>query len=80
MMNRGRLVLGLALVASLALTGCAGKVRLASSKTCAAHGGTYNAASKACTTQASTKSAQQICQAGGGYYDTGADVCEYGPD
>jgi hypothetical protein len=77
-MNGGRLVLGLALVASLALTGCAGKVRLASSKTCMAHGGTYNAASRSCTTQVSTKSAQQICQAQGGYYDTGADVCELG--
>ena len=68
MMNSGRLVLGLALVASLALTGCAGKVRLASSKSCAAHGGTYNATSRTCTTQVATKSAQQICQEGGGWY------------
>ena len=47
MMNRGRLFLGIALAASLALTGCAGKVRLASAKTCAAHGGTYDAAARA---------------------------------
>jgi hypothetical protein len=80
MMNRGRLFLGIALAASLALTGCAGKVRLASAKTCAAHGGTYDAAARACTTQVSTKGAQQICQANGGYYDTGADVCEYGQE
>ena len=80
MSNRGQVVLGIALAGALALTGCAGKVRLASSKTCAAHGGTYDSASKACVTTVNTKSAAQICQAQGGYYDIGADVCELGND
>ena len=80
MMNRRSIALGLALTAALMLTGCGGTVRLASSKTCAAHGGTYDASAKACTTQASTKSAQQICQAEGGYYDPAADVCEVGKE
>jgi len=77
-MHRSHLVLGIMLASALTVTGCAGKVRLASSKTCAAHGGTYNAASKSCVTTASTKSAAQICQAEGGVYDTGADICEIG--
>jgi len=80
MTNFERVALGLALVASLAMTGCAGKVRLASAKTCMAHGGTYDASAKACTTQASTKSAAQICQSEGGYYDPSADVCEVGQE
>lgn len=80
MFQRGQMVLGIALAGALALTGCAGKARVASSKTCAAHGGTYNAASRACVTTANTKSAAQICQAQGGYYDTGPDVCELGND
>ena len=78
MTNVGRVAIGLGLVASLAMTGCGGTVRMASAKTCAAHGGTYDASAKACTTQASTKSAAQICQAEGGYYDPGSDVCEVG--
>ena len=79
-MYRSHLVLGIMLASALTVTGCAGKVRVASSKTCVAHGGTYNAASKACVTTANTKSAAQICQAQGGFYDTGADVCELGND
>ena len=80
MRNRGRLILGVALVAAFALTGCAGKVRLASSKTCAAHGGTYDASAKSCTFDRVSKSAASICQAQGGFYDTGADFCEIGND
>ncbi len=77
-MHRSHLVLGIMLASALTVTGCAGKVRLASSKTCAAHGGTYDAASKACVTTANTKGAMQICKEQGGIYDTGADVCEVG--
>jgi hypothetical protein len=80
-MQRSHLVLGIMLATSLVATGCGGKVRLASSKTCQAHGGTYDASAHACTVvQGSTKSAQSICQAQGGYYDTGADVCEMGQE
>ena len=80
MMNRGHLVMGVTLAVALALTGCGGKVRLASSKTCAAHGGTYDASAKACTVGTNTKSAASICQAQGGFYDIGADFCELGND
>lgn len=79
-MHRSHLVLGIMLASALTVTGCAGKVRMASSKTCAAHGGSYNAASKACVTTANTKSAAQICQAQGGYYEPVADICELGND
>jgi hypothetical protein len=79
-MHASHLILGIMLASALTVTGCAGKVRMASSKTCAAHGGTYDASAKACVTTANTKSAAQICQAEGGYYDTGADVCELGAD
>ena len=79
-MHRSHLVLGIMLASALLVTGCGGTVRMSSSKACAAHGGTYNAAAKTCTTTANTKSAAQICQAGGGYYDIGADICEYGRD
>lgn len=79
-MHRSHLVLGIMLASTLMVTGCAGKVRLASSKTCAAHGGTYDAAAKACTTAVNTKSAAQICQAQGGYYEPVADICELGND
>lgn len=78
MMDRRQLVVGIVLASALALTGCAGKAHLSTSKMCMAHGGTYNAAAKSCTYQAKTQSAQQICQGQGGYYDTGADVCEVG--
>ena len=79
-MHGSHLILGIMRASALTVTGCAGKVRMASSKTCAAHGGTYDASAKACVTTGSTKSAAQICQAEGGYYDTGADVCELGAD
>jgi len=48
-MNNGRLIVGIALAAALASTGCAAKVRMTSSKSCAAHGGTYNASAKTCS-------------------------------
>jgi hypothetical protein len=75
MMNGGRLVMGVTFAAALALTGCAGKVSLASSKSCQAHGGKYDAAAHACTVGTQTKQAAQICQEQGGFYDTAADAC-----
>ena len=76
----GPLVLAIMLTASLAVTGCAGKVRVASAKMCQAHGGTYNASTKTCSYQASTRTAKQACEAQGGFYDIGADFCELGND
>ena len=75
MLDRGKLVMGLTFAAALALTGCAGKVSVASSKSCQAHGGKYDAATRSCTAGSSTKQAQQICQEQGGFYDTAADAC-----
>jgi hypothetical protein len=79
-MNYGRLITGITLVAALASTGCAGKVRMSSAKSCAAHGGTYNVSAKTCSYTASTRSAKQICEQQGGSYDTAADFCEVGMD
>ena len=59
---------------------CASKARVTSSKACAAHGGTYNASARTCSYTASTRSAKQICDQQGGYYDSVADVCETGLD
>ena len=78
MMKRGSLVVVMTLALAFALTGCAGKVRVASSKSCAAHGGTYDASARSCAFERSTKNAAQICQANGGNYDSAADFCEYG--
>ena len=75
-MHRSHLVLGIMLASALTVTGCAGKVRVASSKACAAHGGTYDAAAKTCVTTANTRGAAQTCQAQGGTYITELDVCE----
>jgi hypothetical protein len=82
MMNRGKLVVGIALTAALALplAACGGKGRVSSAKMCAAHGGTYNASTQTCSYTASTKSAKEICAAQGGYYDPGAQYCEIGQD
>jgi hypothetical protein len=60
-MNYGRLIVGITLAAALASTGCAGEIRMTSSKACATHGGTYNASAKTCSHTASTRSAKQIC-------------------
>ena len=79
-MHRRHLALGIFLAVSLAVTGCAGKTRLASSKSCQAHGGTYDASARTCTFERSSKRAQEICQAEGGYYDPNADFCELGRD
>jgi len=60
----------------LALTGCAGKVRLSGKMMCEAHGGTYDAAGRQCTYTAQTLSAKQICQrTSDGYRD---DVARFG--
>ena len=80
-MHRGQLAMGIVLAVSLALTGCAGgKVRLASTKSCQAHGGTYDASARTCSFERSSKKAPEICQAEGGYYDPNADFCELGRD
>ena len=79
-MQRSHLVLGIMLATSLVATGCAGKVRMASSKSCVAHGGTYDAAAKSCTVAGTVRSSQSICEAQGGYYEPAADICERGND
>lgn len=81
-MSRSHLIFGIALAASLVATGCAtgGKVRLASSKSCQAHGGTYDASARTCSFDRVSKNAPEICQAEGGYYDPNADFCELGRD
>ena len=79
MMNRTSLTAGIALIAALTIVGCAGKVRMAGSSMCQAHGGTYNATSKTCTYTATTLSAKQICESHpGGYWDDAAGFCEVG--
>ena len=79
-MNHGRLIVGIALAAALASTGCAMKARVTTAKACAAHGGTYNASARTCSYTASTRTAKQICDQQGGFYDTAADICETGLD
>lgn len=80
-MRHGHGVLGIALSASLILSvaGCA-KVRLDVARMCKAHGGTYNATTQHCTYPASTKTAREICEQQGGYYDPAAQSCEIGRD
>jgi hypothetical protein len=75
MKNRG-LIVGITLVAALAASGCATKVRMSSSKMCMAHGGTYNASTQMCTYKAQTLSAKQACQDQGGYFAADQN-CEF---
>ena len=78
-MRQGHRLFGIVLAVALAGTGCAtGKVRLASTKSCKAHGGTYDASAHTCTFERSSKHAAAICQEEGGYYDPNADYCELG--
>src|SRR5262245_2608194 len=80
-MPRSHQVFGVVLLASLVATGCAtGRVRLASSKSCQAHGGTYDAGARTCGFERGSKHAAAICQDEGGYYDPNADFCELGRD
>jgi hypothetical protein len=79
-MHRRHLAVGIVLAVSLAATGCAGKTRIASNKSCQAHGGTYDASARTCTFERSSKNAPEICQAEGGFYDSVADYCELGRD
>jgi len=67
-MTNRRLIVGITLVAALAASGCATKVRMSSSKMCMAHGGTYNASTQMCTYKAQTLSAKQACQDQGGTF------------
>lgn len=71
------LAVGLAMLAS----GCAsgGTVRVSSAKRCAAHGGTYNTSAKTCAYAATTKTAQQSCEAESGYYNSADDFCSFNP-
>ena len=71
--------MGLAVVLAAVASGCAGSVKITSAKMCAAHGGTYNAASKTCSYTQSTRSARQICLEQDGYYDPTDDYCSYNP-
>jgi len=80
MVNRKHLMVGIMLATALAATGCAGKLRITSSKMCLAHGGTYNASAQTCSYPASTRSVKQTCEMQGGYYDPAAQVCEVGMD
>jgi hypothetical protein len=47
---------------------------------CQANGGTYNASARTCTYPASTRSAQQTCEAHGGWYESAVDFCHIGLD
>src|SRR5262249_62191478 len=76
-------LVGLAPMLVLAVlgSGCAsgaggggGGGKMSSAKMCMAHGGTVNAAAKTCTYTPRTPSAQQICQAHDGYYDTAGGI------
>ena len=78
-MHQGHRLFGILLAASVVATGCAtGKARIASTKSCQAHGGTYDASAHTCSFERSSKHAAAICQEEGGYYDPNADVCEIG--
>ncbi len=78
-MHHGHRLFGIVLVVALAATGC-GKVHLASTTSCKAHGGTYDASAHTCSFERSSKHAAAICQEEGGYYDPNADYCELGRD
>ncbi len=68
----------LATLVALLLAGCAGKVRLSSQKMCEATGGTYS--NKMCNPGTSNpRSAAQMCQAHGGWYQADLDTCEIEP-
>ena len=72
--------IGFAIVVAALASGCAGgAVKISSAKSCAAHGGNYNAAAKTCTYAATQRSAQQICTEQGGWYDPTDDFCTYNP-
>ncbi len=79
MSNRRHLVLVMTLAATVAVTGCASKVRMSSAKMCQAHGGTYNASTQSCSYAAATKTAKQTCEDQTGYYDPAAQICEFLP-
>ena len=77
--DRGRFVLVMAMTASLAMAGCAGKVRLSSAKMCQAHGGTYNTTTQTCSQGPAARNAKQICEEQGGYYEPAMQICEFIP-
>ena len=76
MIARGQLVVGITLAAALALTGCGEgadelQQHVPGARRHLQHGGEV-------LLTRPTKSAQQVCQAHGGYYDIGTDYCEIG--
>jgi len=79
-MSHRHLIVVITLAAALGSTGCATKVRVATSKMCTAHGGTYNASTHMCTYKAQTLSAKQSCEQQNGYFDSAAGFCELGQD
>jgi hypothetical protein len=78
----GKVMAGIALAVVLVmpLAGCASsRGKISSARLCAHAGGTYSAQSHLCNAPPqSDRSASAQCQAGGGYYDPVADVCEVG--
>ena len=68
----------LAGLVALPLAGCASKVRLSAKKMCEATGGTYS--DKTCNPGSpNPRTAAQMCQAHGGWYQADLDVCEVEP-
>ena len=70
-------VIALAVLLVAPLGGCAtkGKARLSAQKMCAAAGGTY--ANRTCNPGATNqKTAKQMCDAHGGWYQADLDICE----
>jgi len=85
MANSRGVIAGVVLGVALATVGCAtggttgSKVRIKGSTMCAAHGGTYNSATKSCTYTASTKSLRAACEAQQGSWDDASEYCSIDP-
>jgi hypothetical protein len=80
MNGKAKVWIALAVVLMMPLAGCASsRGRISSARLCAHAGGTYSAQAHMCNAPAqNSRSAAEQCQAGGGYYDQVADVCEVG--
>jgi len=78
-MVRGRrfAAVALAVVCTLTLAGCSGKVRLSMQKHCESVGGTWSQATETCNPGAgAARQAKQMCESNGGVYLPGG-MCEY---
>lgn len=76
-MGSRKMLMTTAMVALLALplAACSGTIRKSSSSLCTAAGGTYSG--NTCNPgQPNEKKAKAMCDAHGGVYDPGVDVCE----